>query len=54
MKIIICLIFIGLLGLVGCVGANKMNTQTSGDDMQNNRPNVLYEGTGVADPNSEL
>lgn len=54
MRKIIFLILIGLLGLVGCVGVNGRNTQTSGDGMQNNRPNVLYEGTGFADPNSEL
>jgi hypothetical protein len=50
MKKIICLILIGLLGLVGCVRGNRMNTQTSGDAMQNDRPRVMYEGTGIVDP----
>lgn len=50
---LIYLLLIGLVALTGCAGVNSGNQQTGGD-MSNNRPNVLYEGTGIADPNSEL
>ena len=43
-----------LICLVGCAGVNGGNQQTGGDDMLNRPPNVLFEGTGEKDPNSEL
>ena len=49
----ISFVLINLLFLAGCAGANSMNTSASWED-QPNRPNVLYQGTGVPDPDSEL
>jgi hypothetical protein len=53
MRMHIYLILIAFLCLTGCPGVNGMNTQGSGEYRQG-APNVLYEGTGIADPNSEL
>ena len=41
------------LGLIGCTGTNGGNQQTDGD-MLDRRPSVAFEGTGIADPTSEL
>ena len=51
---LICLIFICIIGFIGCVEDNSGNQQAGGDDMLNRPPNVQFEGTGVKDPNSEL
>ena len=51
---LICVALICLIGFTGCVGVNGGNQQTGGDDGLNRPPNVLYEGTGMVDPNSEL
>jgi hypothetical protein len=54
MKRLLCMVLIGLVSLFGCAGVNGRNKQTGGDDMLNRPPNVLYQGTGFKDPNSEL
>ena len=54
MKRLLCMVLIGLVGLIGCAGVNGGNQQTGGDSMLNRPPNVLYQGTGFRDPNSEL
>lgn len=53
MKNLIYMILLGLLVLAGCAGLTEMDT-SSNEEYRQNRPNVLYQGTGIADPNSEL
>jgi hypothetical protein len=43
-----------LLCLTGCPGVNGVNTQEESGEYRQGRPSVLYEGTGITDPNSEL
>ena len=52
MRIYIYLMLVAFLCLTGCPGVNGINTQGSGE-YRAERPSVLYEGTGIENPNSE-
>jgi hypothetical protein len=53
MRKYIYLILIGFLCLTGCPGVNGVDKRASGESRLE-RTNVLYEGTGLTAPHSEL
>lgn len=53
MKKLMYLILLIFSVVAGCAKLTDMNASSSGGYRQNG-PSVLYEGTGITDPNSEL